>query len=465
LSAGLDLADPYIGVSRLVSRQGSRLIFDGPDYELAGDPRRGRSEFNLNDYARVIVIGAAKGVQRGVLALEEILGDYLTGGHIIAKYGDDIICKKVGVTLAAHPVPDEKCVEGCKAIYEWIKDISPRDFVITIMGSGVSSLLTWPIDGVSLAEVSELTRLLQIERGALTLDLNAVRNHLDRFKGGRIARYLKGAAIVNLVTMDLGGAGAESPGLRNSYRQVLQRNIFLAALSDGSTFQDAVNTLYKYDVWEQTPRHIRDYFLKADPKEETVKFDEYEGFNARVFSLTPKLKTIYPAMYQKARDLGYTPLMLSESLSAEAKDTGRVLAGIALNIQNTNEPVKAPCVLISSGELVVTVGKETGVGGRNQEFCTMAALKIAGSPRIVIAAADTDGTDGPGGFSLSGAPACLAGAVVDGFTAEEAKAKGIDLAKALKSHGVSEPLWLLDSGIAASQSISVLDLRILLIMD
>jgi glycerate-2-kinase len=264
--------------------------------------------------------------------------------------------------------------------------------------------------------------------------------------------------------MDMGGQGAVGPGSRNNYRQMLEKNIFLATLSDGSTFQDAVNTLYKYDAWNETPRFIQDYFLKADTKAETVKYDEYETFNARVFGLTPKLKTIYPAMYQKARELGYTPLMLSESITAEAKDAGLIFSSIAQNIQNMNEPVKAPCVLISSGELVVTVGKETGVGGRNQEFCVYSALTLAGSSRIVVAAVDTDGTDGPGGLSLSGAPNCLAGAVIDGFTLGEAKEKGIDLEKALKTHGVSEPLWLLNSGIAASQSISVLDLRILLIM-
>ena len=173
---------------------------------------------------------------------------------------------------------------------------------------------------------------------------------------------------------------------------------------------------------------------------------------------------LYPAMYQKAKELGYTPLMLSESLYAEASDAGNIYSNIALNIQNMNEPIAAPCVLISSGELLVTVGKQAGVGGRNQEFCTRAALNIAGSSRIVAAAVDTDGTDGPGGLSLPGAPACLAGAMVDGFTAAGAKEQGIDLGKALKTHATSEPLWRLHSGIAASQSISVLDLRILLVM-
>lgn len=464
LGAGLDLVDPYIGVSRLVSRAGNMLVFEGREYELADDPRSGRAEYNLDDYDRVIVVGAAKGIQRGVLALEEILGDRLTGGHVIGKHGDEIICRKVGVTLAGHPVPDERSVEGSKAIYEWIKAVTPRDLVITMVGSGCSSLLTWPVEGVSLREVCDLTHLLQIEKGAFTTDLNAVRNHLDRFKGGRISRLLKGAAIVNLVTNDAGGGSATAPGVRNNYWGLLGKNIFLTTLSDGSTFADAVNTLHKYDVWERTPRHIRERFLRADPAEETVKVEEYETFNARVFGLTPKMTTVYPAMRAMAKSLGYEPLMLSECVSAEAAPAGSVLASIALNIQNMNEPVRAPCVLISSGELVVTVGGEKGVGGRNQEFCIAAAGLIAGSRRIVVGGVDTDGTDGPGGLRLPGAPDCLCGAIVDGRTMAEAKEQGIDLAKALKSHATSEPLWRLGCGIHATQSISVLDLRVIAVM-
>ncbi len=465
LGAGLDQVDPYIGVKNLVSRDGDSLVFDGAGrYELDGDPKSGRAEYDLAAYDRVIVVGAAKGIQRGIVALEEILGDRLTGGHVIAKHGDGVLCKKVGVTLAGHPVPDAHCVAGCKAIYEWIRNVTPRDLVITMVGSGVSSLMTWPMDGVTLEEVSELTRLLQIEKGAFTSELNPVRNHLDRFKGGRISRLLKGAAVVNLLTMDVGGGNPSAPGLRKTYREVLERNDFLATLSDGGTFADAIRTLRKYGVWERTPGHIRDHFLKADPADETVKAEEYESFGARVFKLTPKMKTVYPAMFAEAERLGYAPVMLGECINADAAQAGLALSAIALNIQNMNQPVAAPCALISSGELVTTVGTSGGVGGCNQEFCIAAALQIAGSGRVVVAAVDSDGTDGPGGLNLPGAPDCLCGGIIDGQTAAAAKAAGIDFAAALGTHATSGPLWKLGSGIAATPNISVLDLRVLLVM-
>ena len=136
---------------------------------------------------------------------------------------------------------------------------------------------------------------------------------------------------------------------------------------------------------------------------------------------------------------------------------------MALCCERLGEPFKAPIVLMSSGENIVTVGKECGVGGRNQEYCLAAAMKISGSKNIVIGAVDTDGTDGPGGFSYKGAPNCLAGAIIDGYTTEEAKEKGIDLQNALKTHGTSEPLWKLDSGVSATANVSALDLRIIYI--
>lgn len=114
---------------------------------------------------------------------------------------------------------------------------------------------------------------------------------------------------------------------------------------------------------------------------------------------------------------------------------------------------------------MVTVGKESGIGGRNQEYCIAAATRIAGNKNIVFGAVDTDGTDGPGGFKYPGAPQCLAGAVVDGYTVEQARNAGIDLFEALKTHGTSEPMWKLKCGVDAESNVSALDLRIIYIGD
>ena len=156
--------------------------------------------------------------------------------------------------------------------------------------------------------------------------------------------------------------------------------------------------------------------------------------------------------------------MLSEYMQAEAREAGHVNSLMALCAERMGEPFQPPIVLMTSGETVVTVGGETGIGGRNQEYCVAAALEIGGSKRVVFGAVDTDGTDGPGGLRLPGAPDCLAGAIVDGDTLEEARKAGFDLWDALKTHGTSEPLWKLGCGVAAEYGVSALDLGIILIL-
>ena len=131
LDAGLDALDPYVRVKQLVHVENGKIVLHTDGFEMKGDPHAGPLEFDLKDYDRVYVIGAAKGVQRAALAMEEALGDVLTGGHVIAKHGEAIICNKIGVTLAGHPVPDEACVEGCKKIEALARDITSRDLVFT----------------------------------------------------------------------------------------------------------------------------------------------------------------------------------------------------------------------------------------------------------------------------------------------------------------------------------------------
>ncbi len=190
---------------------------------------------------------------------------------------------------------------------------------------------------------------------------------------------------------------------------------------------------------------------------------EYESYNSRFFGLIFKDATVYPAVRQRAAKLGLRCVMLSEYMEAEAREAGFVDANLALCCERLGEPFTGPIVLMSSGENVVTVGNETGIGGRNQEYCMAAAIKIAGSKNIVIGAVDTDGTDGPGGFVHNGAPDCLGGALVDGYTLHEAREMGIDLWQGLRTHDTSEPLWRLGCGMDVEKGVSALDLRIIFI--
>ena len=459
LDAGLDSLDPYFRVKEFIKLKDNKIIINNKGFEMKDDPHTGGICFDLKDYDRVFVIGAAKGIQRAALAFEEVLGDALTGGHVIGKHGEEIICRKIGVTLAGHPVPDEFCVEGCKKIEELLADVNERDLIFTVFGSGCGSLFTYPAGNITIDDISEFTHMMQIEKGVPTSDLNPIRTHIDRFKGGRITRLLKKATLIHTVTAD--PSKMNTPVLRVPYFEMLQNNTFFPTVATATTYKDCIDIIKKWDAWEETPISIREHLLSGT--DENMSIEEYESYGCRFFGLIFKDSTVYPAVRKKAAEMGLSCIMLSEYMEAEAREAGLVDGNIALCCERLGEPFKPPVVLMSSGENVVTVGKECGVGGRNQEYCLAAAMKIAGSKSVVIGAVDTDGTDGPGGFVYENAPSCLAGAVVDGYTIDEAKEKGIDLQNALKTHGTSEPLWRLDCGVWATANVSALDLRIIYI--
>ena len=459
LDAGLDSLDPYFRVKEFIKLKDNKIIINNKGFEMKDDPHTGGICFDLKDYDRVFVIGAAKGIQRAALAFEEVLGDALTGGHVIGKHGEEIICRKIGVTLAGHPVPDEFCVEGCRKIEELLADVNERDLIFTVFGSGCGSLFTYPAGNITIDDISEFTHMMQIEKGVPTSDLNPIRTHIDRFKGGRITRLLKKATLIHTVTAD--PSKMNTPVLRVPYFEMLQNNTFFPTVATATTYKDCIDIIKKWDAWEETPISIREHLLSGT--DENMSVEEYESYGCRFFGLIFKDSTVYPAVRKKAAEMGLSCIMLSEYMEAEAREAGLVDGNMALCCERLGEPFKPPVVLMSSGENVVTVGKECGVGGRNQEYCLAAAMKIAGSKSVVIGAVDTDGTDGPGGFVYENAPSCLAGAVVDGYTIDEAKEKGMDLQNALKTHGTSEPLWRLDCGVWATANVSALDLRIIYI--
>jgi glycerate 2-kinase len=458
LEAGLQAANPYHNARRLLRVEKGKLIIGNREFEPAGSPRSGDEVYDLSEIRNIYVVGAGKGIQNVARAIEEILGDRLTGGQVIDKKGHPVILKKIGVTLGGHPAPDDDCVRGCEKILDLAKGLTEQDLVFTCVANGVSSLLTLPASGLTLGDLRKTTLVTQIERGMTTRELNPIRNHLDRMKGGRLSRYFHPAKMIHIISID--------PG---TYDQRMTQNYWLHNLPDGTTFQEAVGNLKRYDAWKAVPEAVRRHLEKADPAEETVKARDFERMSFRIFGLMPgywQSGKIYPAM-KKAEELGFRTAVLADRLiEIEASQAGIYLASVANTVEGRGMPFEPPCALFSSGELVVTVGKEKGIGGRNQEFALSAALKIGGSENIVIASVDTDGTDGPG-FQFSAGEKeipCLAGGIVDGWTVEEARRRGVDLIGGLKRHDTTHALWKLRGGIVVSPNISLIDLTVALIL-
>jgi len=461
LEAGLEASDPYYNMKKLLRLEGNKLTIGGKEFEPSGSPKTGDEVFDLTKIKNIYVFGAGKGIQRVAKAFEDALGDRLTGGHVVDKKGHPIICTRVGVTLGAHPAPDIDCVRGCEKIYAGLQKVTKDDLVFTVAANGVSALLTLPIAGLNIDDVSRVTYVMQIQRGAPTGDLNAIRNHIDVLKGGRISRYIHraGAKAVHIVACE--------PG---DWELVMTTNRWLHNLAEGSTFATAIEAINKFDAWDEIPLPVKNFLLKADPGWETVKKKEFESFDNRVFGLMPGYRQTVklPAAMKKAEELGFKPVVISEDIfTIEARQAGLYMAAICKTIERAGYPFNPPVALFSSGEMLVTVGKETGIGGRNQEFCLSGATSIAGSKNIVFGSVDTDGTDGPGiqyAKGLDDMPECLAGGIVDGETMEEAKRAGVNVLDELKRHNTSPPLWKLGSAVWATPNISVIDLTVGLVM-
>ena len=469
LEDSLQAADPYDNTTHLLRIEGDTLYVGNDLFVPEGSPRKGIDSYRFGESIdRVFVFGAGKGIQRVAQALEDVLGDRLTGGMVLIKHQDIHQLRRIQVRYTSHPVPAQDCVDACREMTQMIGDLdlTERDLVFTIVGNGVASMLTYPSDGIKLEDVMEVTRILQIEKGLTTPKLNIVRNQLDRLKGGRITRLLVPAKMVHLIPIDLNEPNAFGYG---GYYGHVHKNFWLHTLPDISTPEMAIKILKENNAWDRVGESIRSYLQHVPQGHEVLTPTEFEKMDARIFGLMPASNSFVDAAMDAARQRGYAPHFLMRRTFVEASAAGTLVSRMAINVAEENEPFRAPCMLLLTGEMVVAVNKHDGIGGRNQEFSLSAASVIQGNKRIVAVAVDTDGTDGPGGAfhpeAIELGCDCLAGGMVDGYTAKEAEQKGINICAALQKHDSSRTLWELDSGVWSIHNISIQDLVFVLIMD
>jgi len=341
--------------------------------------------------------------------------------------------------------------------------LTPRDLVFTVIGNGVGSLLTYPAEGISLKAVSDMIHLMQIEKGVTTAELSIVRNQVDQLKGGRLTRLLHPAKMVHILAIDCNYGNTGAVG----YPGLMQANVWLHSMPDCGSREWAVQILQKWDAWNLVDKSIRNH-LEASHGPEVLRYQEFEKMDCKIYGIMPNNMGPLPAAMQKAEALGYPAHIINRGNELEASVMGRFFGLLGNCASGEGQPFPAPCALFYTGEMLVTVGKESGVGGRNQECALTAAKTLAGNRQVVIGCVDTDGTDGPGGYFCDEASklgvTALTGGIVDGFTVSEAQEKGVDIAKGLKTHGTSLPLWQLGCGVWATQNISVQDLVVVLVM-
>lgn len=467
LEAGMQAADPYYNTLSLVNIIDGKLHVGNKEFEMKGTPFNKHDIYSREDLDRVFIFGAGKGVLSVVKALEDKLGDWLTGGYVIAKHGDDIITSKVQVKLAAHPVPDQHCMDGCADMARMIEDsrLTARDLVFTVIGNGASALLTYPIEGLTIDDVKEVTRYLQIECGANTGEVNTIRNSVDRLKAGRITKMMKAAKMVHIFAIDINVIGVDGIGYNANWKNSVSSWLHTIP-SGGASPKRALEVLRRHNGIERMPKIVE--YLKKLPEDKIISIEEFEKMDTRIYGVMPEHLSMPRVVEDTCEKLGFTPYVFLRATTIEASAMGKVMASLARTVEKDEAVYKAPCVLINFGEMIVTVNKGKGVGGRNQEFALSGATVIRGSERIVMGAVDTDGTDGPGGNfddeAYSRGIRNLAGGIVDGNTMDELADAGVDVALALLQHDTSRALWKVNSGVHAAQSISINDIALTLIM-
>jgi len=388
--AGLRAVDPQKGIKKFLTVEGNAL-------------RIGEQELNLESFRSIWVIGAGKGSALMAQGAEEILGDRISGGIVIVKYGYVAPLGRLRLVEAGHPTPDENGRRATQELVDLVAQLSSRDLVILVLSGGGSALLPMPAAGISLAEKMMATNLL-LKSGAPIHEINAVRKHLSQVKGGQLVRLAHPATLVSLILSDVVGDPLD----------VIASG---PTVGDPSTFQDCAEILNRYDLWEEMPASVSSH-LRAGVEgrvPETPKPGD-PMFRQTYSVLVGTNLLALEAAAAEAQKLGYTSLILSSMIEGDTAQAARFHTAIAREIVNSGHPLSRPACLISGGETTVVV-RGKGKGGRNQEFALVAALYLAGVESVCLLAGGTDGTDGP---------TDAAGAIADGATVARALAQKLD---------------------------------------
>jgi glycerate-2-kinase len=396
--------------------------------------------FDLNGHPRIFLLGAGKATYLIAKALEDILGDRITDGIIACKYGQPGTLSRCQLISAGHPVPDASGLHAAQKALTMAGQTQAGDLVFGCLTGGSSALFPLPAEGITLEDKKALTGLL-LTCGANIVEINAVRKHLSRIKGGRLAQAIHPQAhLINLTVSDVIGDPLDY--------------ITDPTVPDTSTLDDARNTLTKYDLWEKVPSGVRRFLKNAGSQQESPKKDDLAGHHRYDFILV-RADAACEAAAEKARELGYHTMILSTRLEGESKEVGRTFAAIAGEVLLKNRPLTPPCVIVAGGETTVKIDGNAGAGGPNQEFAASAALFIEGIGNVAVVGLDSDGTDGPTDY---------AGAVVDAETAAHAREVGVDLYDCLRRHNVTPALQKLGDVIrTGATGTNVNDLKLMLI--
>ncbi len=346
-------------------------------------------DFDLLKFKRIWVTGAGKATASMAKGLESVLGSRIEKGIIAVKYGHTEQLSGIELIETGHPVPDANSVRGAREIAALAEKADSDTLMINLISGGGSAILCLPYSDnnfmLALEEKQATTRLL-LECGASIKEINCIRKHISGIKGGRLARLIYPASCINLILSDVVGDRLDTiaSGL---------------TVEDETTYADAYSYFEKYGLLDKIPLNVKNLIVsgkKGETAETPKKGDS--AFTKIENILIGTNHTALLAAEEKARSLGYNPLILSSGITGEAREIAKFFSALARDTSLYGHPVIKPGCIIAGGETTVTL-KGNGKGGRNQEMALSFLNEMTGNPDayrgIYFLSVGTDGNDGP----------------------------------------------------------------------
>jgi hydroxypyruvate reductase len=366
---------------------------------------------------RIRIVGAGKAAGSLARAVESRLAGREYSGRIVVKHGHGVPLERVVVEQGGHPLPDEAGLRATERVLRDLEGGRPEDRIFFLLTGGASALLVAPAKGITLEDKIRTTDLL-LRSGADIRELNAIRKHLSRVKGGRLAERMAPASVLGLVVSDVIGDDLSSIGSG-------------PAVADPTTFEDCLEIVARYRLEEKLPPKVGERFEAGARGRlpETPKAGDPSLARARHIILASNRLSLEAAR-DKASALGFESEIFRADMVGDLHEAARTFASRLKDLEGRQ---RGGAALLAGGELTLSV-KGKGLGGRNQELALACALHLKGTPRVMVLSAGTDGTDGP---------TDAAGAFADGATWERARRMGLDVESYLSdndSYHFFEPL-------------------------
>lgn len=402
---------------------------------------------DISAYRRIHLAGFGKAGFPMARAVEDFLGNRLNAGLIVVKDGHGGSLGRTKIFEASHPEPDSRGMDGAAAMVKMLsRETTADDLVIVVISGGGSALLPLPASGISLEDKQKTTSVL-LSCGAEIQEINTIRKHISAVKGGQLLRYVNGASVLALILSDV--VGDDLTSIASG-----------PAVADPTTYRDCLEIVESYRIGSLLPPSVVDHLVRGaeqgkDAPLETLKPEEFPAGRVKNLIVAGNRQALESAAAESQR-LGFTPMILSSSLTGDTGDLARFHAALADEIFRSGHPLAPPCCLISGGESTVKI-KGSGKGGRNMEFVLECASSMEkwGERPVLFASIGTDGTDGP---------TDAAGAFVTPATLDRAREQGLSIRDHLKrndSYNFFKPLGGLI--VTGPTRTNVMDLHIVLV--